>query len=536
MIWGKEITGVCQIKHNGQDNYIQYDTLQEAVDAADSNVSTTIEMLVPSYSVVNSVDLEANRDITIKPAVNIDGRANITCSGYHQALFHIMDSGASMTFINMNISYTGTTLGRVINNSGGGTVVLDNTIVYGGKGYPGGGVYSQKNTSSVTLKNGSKITNCTGGNGSNGEGGDNGHNGAAIYSSGGTITLKDTSEISNCGSSTYDEGGAIYCKSGTINLEGYTMIHNCTANKNGIVYTESGTINLKGKAAIVDNTVPDGAIVMKSNSIWNTFATLNVQDGVRVTNNRLESGKEANVHLGKSGVFTKKYAKINVTGDLNTQARIGITAKGKMEVGDDFGTTTNPASSVEGLYQLYQDNNGGTVGAAGSSTAIVWQVNDRIGINRLNQWLYDSDSKVYEYFSTGNRKIGGTLDSNGNNFAPEVNRALEDAGINTSGDSWQIKADDKGADTYGYTIYWTVGQVTQEGVNNGTWYPCYRYITTEETYDSTNQVYGNVKAKKKTNTDGTSLIIIDSSTFKMVPASLSLTAVPLKQSRHYTPA
>ncbi|SDX34124.1 bacterial Ig-like domain-containing protein [Eubacterium barkeri] len=306
--------------------------------------------------------------------------------------------------------------------------------------YTGGGAIRIATVTQAKIEN-SKISNCFA------------LYGGAISGRGSTITIggsdAEKANITGC----HGQYGVLDCDSGTLTLQDNLTISGNNNDQTWAILTHSGqekakenaTINIGDNVKIQNNiiagsettgivgggTTPQiitvsGNVEIKGNQVTqgaggiyvNEKSTLNVTDNVQITKNT--SGAEGSKNA--SNVFLKGTKYLNVTADLGTSAKIGVTAEDRMSNGQQFGTLKTTSTTVpEGCFTADTE---GLYGVA-EGTNIKWA-------NSIKSIAFKSDGSKYLYpktvyktgedFSTDEGKLTATY-SDGKTYDIDLSAA-----------------------------------------------------------------------------------------------------------------
>ncbi|MEA5072561.1 MAG: bacterial Ig-like domain-containing protein [Eubacterium aggregans] len=280
---------------------------------------------------------------------------------------------------------TGTSGGGAIRAANSGAVEITSTTIKGCHAIQGG-VFSS-GASTVTITGGSITGNYA-------------DDGALMDCYGrsadiSALNLKGDLKVTANGKSTEDKTTAIVMNSDTdgqnpntrLNISGTVQINNNAikgSKSSGLIGTGEKTLimTLSENAQICNNVVAQGA----GGIYVNEKSTLNVADNVQITKNT--SGTDGSKIV--SNVLLTGAKKLNVTDNLGNGAKIGVTAEGRMSVGQQFGTRkTNTTTIPEGCFTA------DTVGLYGAAegTSIKWA-------NSIQSIAFKNDGKKYFYPKT----------------------------------------------------------------------------------------------------------------------------------------
>jgi len=394
---------VCKIGSQG------YTTLAQAVTEATNG--DTIEMLVQEYTLPQQINIDG-KNITITKAA--ENAATLPYEGTPGTIptlkrstqnFSIFDIKSSSVVTISDICFDGQNAYSSAQASGNSGIIrvegLANVTLDGAAsiinvaGYQAAAILvgSSLGSGTLTMQGNSSIHDCLGRN-----------SGVIDEDNGSTITLKDHASIYNCTGN--DTSSAVFMRSSTtkstFNLTGYAKIYNNTSTGNGAesaviaCHPNTAIINISGHAEISGNTFGCSAIELPTGS------TLNITGGlitgntaraggtsysggiyaaggsaVRISGTPVIKGNTNNATTAQKDLYLSTNAMMTVTSDMDPSASVGIYCPGNMNIGNQFGITTNASSAaVKGLYAFFADTNTASTdylcGTAGSANKVVW--------------------------------------------------------------------------------------------------------------------------------------------------------------------
>ena len=351
---------VARTSNDGGKTWTEFATLQEAVNAADSDPAT-----VTYVELLRSIDLNATvttgaKDFELRSGTRDgDGRYTLTRGDGFTGAFLNVEENANVTVADLALDGAGTARQPLIRVNGSASATLGNGAV----------LQNNQNTGNL---------------GTSGQ--DNG-GGVLVY--GGTLTVKDGAVIRN--NSAQWGGGVHVNHGGTLNMEGGVIQNNSAQNGAGIgTYQDANgtaTVNLSGSAQVVDNTGANGGVYAHSGA----DVKVNVSGGVTITGNKTaENGTACNLKLSLDTTLT-------LSGDFT--GSIGVTeatgAETDNQQGQQFGSNSGEHA---GAGKFTNDVNA-LVGETTEDGELVWARGDIVArINRVSSGegaVYDDGKWTY---------------------------------------------------------------------------------------------------------------------------------------------
>ena len=384
-----------------------YYTIQSAVTAVPNNGTAVIELL-KNVSLTYGVTINRGKNITFTKAA--EDAAVYPYEGTSGSIPQIVKNayGFDMITVNgaSNVSFSNVCVNA--NNLSGwyyGLYVLGGSSVTLGSGssiinavgYQGSAAYVT-NSSSFTMQGDSSISGCTS------------FDAAAVdLSNGSVMTMTDSSSIhDNTGTG---HGSAVFVRlsgtKSTLNIGGNASVYNNTSTSNNVesgtivFHHDAGTLNISGSAQIYGNTngfaairIPGGNTMNMTGGSITGNTTVNDSSAltggaaavayngtyptVNLSGSPVISGNTNNRTANQKDLYLDSYTSLNITDDLTPNASVGIFCRNRMTSGSRFGSTASPgASSVGGLYTLFNDNNTGNTatdlfGFPGTGNQVIW--------------------------------------------------------------------------------------------------------------------------------------------------------------------
>jgi len=359
-----------------------YATLAEAVTAANASTSdVTIEMLVQSYNMTASIPIgnTGGHTITLTTASSVGTNCVINRQFNGGNLFTLSKGGLKLTNITLDgrwqvasgsTSYYGAN-GSIIYASGGSTLTMDsgsticnarNDLTY----YDHGGAVLLTGTgTSFYMKDGASGTGCM-----------SGFYGGFLYQESNTTFVATGGSLTN--NSIYiagGSGGAIMQAPAGSNivteLGGDFQGTGNSCGANGTFVHGGGisncVIRIKDQAVIEGNRKSSAQGSYDGSAVFQYSSTIEIQGQPVVKGNFQNDGTT------EKNIFAPTNSNLKITGDLTGDAVVGIWNTSNYTQGTQFGiTTATQASSVSGLYHLYNDRNTGLYGMAGTNNAVIW--------------------------------------------------------------------------------------------------------------------------------------------------------------------
>jgi hypothetical protein len=228
-----------------KDTY--YNTIQEALDDADSLGGDTIEVDDGTYN--ESITFPANKVVTLQSASGI--RDNVIIQGANGSPTVTIDGSPENTKIKgFTITHAEEDTGSGI-YIGNGNLIVDNCIISDNSATRGGGINNHSGTLTITSSTISSNTADEGG-------------GGGIYSYRGTIDITE----SNISDNTAHSGGGIH-NDGILDITSSTISDN-TANYGGGINNQGGTLT------ITSSTISSNTASHSSGGISNNRGTLTI--------------------------------------------------------------------------------------------------------------------------------------------------------------------------------------------------------------------------------------------------------------------
>ena len=388
---------VCKI---GNTPYL---TVQAAVAAVPTNGTAVIELLkdaaISSEIAVNSgktiTFAKAAEDAAVYPYEGTAGSIpQLIRSGFGYQMMNI-NGAAHVSFGNVCLNGNNiSTRTSILYVQGGSSVVMnDGSSIINARGYQGSAAYVT-GASTFTMQGDSSISGCVS------------QDSAALDLSGGSVmTITGSSSIHD--NSGISHGSGIFVRisgaKSTLNISGNAAVYNNTTTANNsesatiVFHHDAGTLNISDSAQIYGNTngsstiyIPYGDTMnMTGGSITGNTALNDssaLSGGVAATGNPtinlsgspVISGNINNRTANQKDLYLAVNTSLHVTGDLTQNASVGIFCNNHMTAGSQFGSTvSSSASSVAGLYTLFNDNNTGSAatdlyGLSGTGSQVVW--------------------------------------------------------------------------------------------------------------------------------------------------------------------
>ncbi len=317
---------VARTSNDGGKTWTEYATLQEAVDAVDSDPKT-VSYVEPLRNISVSAAITTSKTFTLRSGTRDgDGRYSLSrTTGYGGALLDISGTQGNVTMTDIvvdgdRVQHTGGTT-YMVRVSGGATLtlskdaILQNNLTTSGS-YTTGAAYAQ-NDSTINVEEGAVIR------------WNEAQYGSALTTQGGTINMTGGEIYGNYANrnSTKNQGaGALTAwGGGIINMTGGSITGNGAYQTGaGIVY-DDGTVNIGGTAVVTENYIT-------------TDKTPTLNGG------RYTSGTEANVRVSPTSVGTNT---LNLTGDFT--GKVGVTQNSNSAYQNTYVENANQAGTQFGF-------------------------------------------------------------------------------------------------------------------------------------------------------------------------------------------